>query len=258
MFNFLDVLKAFVTLYGTPLSLGLICFIILCILSIFLVSILTKTSFGISLGFFKINFGNKNSSSKNLIPSLLEYQESHIRNIVEVEKTTLKKQLSYCEQKLQELKFILTANYSKLLSKKLSETDDIKLHRDFRSYQILIGILIKELLDKIFHELLVQNHLEEMSPEVWENYISDKTTYIINFSSDFIDNLYGIGRLVSRQECYEYEKKSLPEIKELLKEIFENVKEQAIQNKVELRKEKEYSENHIKEICKNNGFVLES
>jgi len=167
-----------------------------------------KYPLSIGLGIFKIAFGNKNGNlnKSTLIPALLEHQENHIRTVLELEQECFKRQMAYCEQKLQEIKFVLTSNYATILSTKLPPGEDLKLHRDFRSYQILIGILIKELLDKIFQELLIQNHLEEKDNASWKNYISDKTTYVVNFGTDFIDQMYGSGKLVSRQECYEAEK----------------------------------------------------
>lgn len=257
--GYLELLQAFVGLYGIPASLGLICFIVLGVLSIFVISLLTKTPIAIGLGFFKLNFGSKNniSNKASLISSLLEYQESYIRNTVEAETNCFKRQMNYCEQKLQELKFLVLNNYSSLLVAELGPDEDVKNHRDFKSYQILISILIKELMEKVFYPLLIQNHLEDMDENSWKNYVNDKINFIFNVGTDFADNMYGSGKTISRQECYESEKKLSPDIKLILREVFDHVKVMAIENKNDLRKEKEESENRIKEICKNNGLSLE-
>ncbi len=252
------LLKTLVSAYGPYLSLGLICFIVLCILTIFLVSIATKTPFGFGLGFFKINFGNKDAINKDgLVTNLLEYQEEHIKNIIKIETSTLKRQMNYAEQKLSQFKYLLTNSYSTILSSKLKDNEDVKLHKDYRSYQILIGMLVKDLLDKIFYEAFVENHLEEFDDAGWKDYLDDKSKYIFNYNTDFLDNLYGDGRLVSRKESYEEEKKLLEENKEVIYSIFDNAKEVAKQSKIDLQKEKEFSQLTIKQICKNSGIKLE-
>lgn len=255
----LNLLKTVSDLYGVYVLLGLTVFIILAILSIFFVSIFTKTPFSLGFGLFKINFGHKGLplNKDGLISGLLEFQEIHIKEIVEIENATLKRQISYTEQKLTQLKYILTKNYSAALSKKLSGNEDVKLHKDYRSYQILIGMLITNLVDKVFTVAFVENHFDELNEEAWKDYLDDKSNYILNFMSDFLDNMYADGRLVTRQESYEEESKSYDEVKEILKSIFENARESALQSKAEIKKEKEESDNHIKQICKSNGFEIE-
>jgi hypothetical protein len=258
--DYISIAQAFVGLYGVYLSLGLICFITLCILTIFLVSILTKNPLTIGLGFFKINFGSKynnSSTSKNLIESLLEYQDDFTRKIVNIENNTLRRQLNYSEQKLSQLKYLMTNSYSALLASKLQVHEDVKLHKDYRSYQILISMLIKDLIDNVLKEALIENHLDEMSSKEWESYISDKTNYILNYTEDFLDNLYSDGKMVLRNESYEAERKLFPEMKALFTEIFDTVKEIGIQAKKEIKNCRDISQIEVKEICKSNGLLLE-
>jgi hypothetical protein len=252
------ILTTVVTAYGPYLSLGLICFIVLCILSIFIISIITKTPFGFGVGFFKINFGNKNVVNKEfLISSLLEYQEEHIKKITSIENLSLKRQLNFAEQKLSQLKYLLTDGYSNILSTKLKETDDVKLHKDYRSYQILIGMLIKDLLDKVLCDAFVENHLDDFDDIGWAAYVDDKTNYILNYNADFLDNLYGDGRLVTRKEAYEEENKHFQKNKDVLRSILEMAKSISIQTKVDIRNENDRSQKEIRQLCKSNGVELQ-
>lgn len=253
------ILKTLSEIYGIYWILGLVVFIIVAVLSIFVISIATKTPFGFGIGIFKINFGNRGSTvnRSGLINGLLEHQEELSRNVFRIENYCLKKQLNYTEQKLSQFKYLLTNSYSAALQLKLQANEDVKLHKDYRSYQILIGLLINELLDRIFQEAYVENHLEAFDENDWNIYINDKATYIINFTTDFLDNMYGDGRLVTRKEAYEEEKKLFSEIKEMMKIIFENARDISIQTRLDISKEKEKAELSMKEICKNNGFALE-
>jgi len=255
-----NIIQAISSIYGVYLSLGMVIFIILSVLTIFLVSIFTKTPFGFGIGFLKLNFGNKDSilNKQGLIDNILEFQEEHIKNVAELESTTIKRQLTYTEQKLSQLKYLLTNNYLNLLQKKIKSEEDIKLNKDYRSYQILIGMLIRDLVDKVFHPAFIENHLDEFDDGGWSEYLEDKSKYIFNFNADFLDNLYTDGRLVSRNESYEGEKVLYADIKEIFKSIFENAKEISIQSRADLKKENDQAELHIKQICKNNGFELES
>lgn len=254
--SWLNIFKTIAQMYGTYISLGLIVFIILAVLSIFLVSIFTKTPFSFGIGFFKINFGRKEFpiNKDSLITNLLEYQEEHVRRVIEIESQTLKRQLSYTEQKLTQMKYLMSKSYSTILSSRLSASEDVNLHKDYRSYQILIGILIDKLVDTVFREAFIQNHLDEMDGTTWNNYLEDKFAYISNFNADFLDNLYGNGRLVSRREAYEEELKLSNNIKEIVKSIFNYARDIGIQSKSDIKKENQDSDLHIKQICKSSGF----
>ena len=86
---------------------------------------------------------------------------------------------------------------------------------------------------------------------------SNKTNYILNYTADFLDNLYGDGRLVSRKEAYEEEIKHFEKNKYILKSILEMAKSISIQNKIDINNENERSQKEIKQLCKNNGIELQ-
>ncbi len=257
---FLSILQAITAIqYGIYIAIGLIVFIVLSILTIFLVSILTKSPFSFGIGFFKLSFGSKyNSVNKaGLITSILEYQEDHIRNIIKIENGTLKRQLNFCEQKLSEFKYILVNNYLELLSDKLADNEDTKLHKDYKGYQVIVTILVRELIDKVFHNSFLENHFDEMDEFSWRNYLNDKVNYILNYKTDYLDAMYRSDMLVSREESYESEKRLIAPLKEVLTSVYSNAKELVLQSKIELKKERENAKLSIQEICKNAGFSLE-
>lgn len=257
---FLSILHAISSIqYGIYIAVGLIVFVILAILTIFLVSIFTKNPFSFGIGFFKISFGSKyNSINKvGLINAILEYQEDHIRKIIKIESATVKRQLNYCDQKLSEFRYILTNNYLELLSDKLNDGEDAKLHKDYKTYQILTSILVRELVDKVFHPSFLENHFDEMDENAWKNYLSDKSNYILNYKTDYLDSVYRSDMIVSREESYESEKKLFPQLRDVLISIYVNAKDLGVQNKVELKKEREVAKLSVSEICKNAGFSLD-
>lgn len=257
---FLSIIQAITTIqYGIYITVGLIVFIILSILTIFLVSIFTKSPFSFGIGIFKLSFGSKyNSINKvGLINSILEYQEDHVRKIIKIENATVKRQLNYCEQKLSEFKYILTNNFLELLSSKLSDNDDAKLHKDYKGYQVIVSILIRQMVDEIFHSSFLENHFDEMEDLAWKMYLTDKTNYILNYKTEYLDSMYRSDMIVSREESYESEKKLIPEIREVLHSIYMNAKDLSIQSKAELKRERENSKLAIAEICKNAGFSLD-
>ena len=221
----ISIIKTVTELYGIYVLLGLVVFIITIVFLIFLVSIFTKTPFGFGIGFFKINFGSRDAVNKvALVKNLIEYQQESTEKIMRLEYSCIKRQLNYTEQKLSQFKYILNNNYLSLLTNKISQDDDLKLHKDYRSYQILIGMLTKELLSKIFEEAFIENHLEDFDEAGWKSYLNDKSNYILNYSAEFLDYMYGDGRLVTRKESSESEKKLFPEIKTLTKVIFDNAR----------------------------------
>lgn len=231
------------------------------IIGVIILIIKNKTQVGFAIGPVKINLGSASKTTvltKDCVNSLLEVQEKNIISIVEIEAEFSKRQISYTEQKLSQLKYLLISSYADELAKKLNQNEDVRVHKDYRSYQILCSMLIKELVDKIFKTAFIENHLDEHDSVSWDSYLTDKSNYIVNYISEFMDILYGDGKLLNRKDSAKVEFAQYDAIKKIVKEIFENIREMNRGFKAEITKTRDVFGKKIIDICKKNGIQLEN
>lgn len=119
-------------------------------------------------------------------------------------------------------------------------------------------MLIKELVDKIFKTAFIENHLDEHDSVSWDSYLTDKSNYIVNYISEFMDILYGDGKLLNRKDSAKVEFAQYDAIKKIVKEIFENIREMNRGFKAEITKTRDVFGKKIIDICKKNGIQLEN
>lgn len=256
-------LSAIVTALGIKPTIFLLVTAIIGLVSVIALIIKNRTQVGFAIGPVKINLGGKDKDggkvlTKDFVEALLEAQETNIKSIVEIEADYAKRQISYTEQKLSQMKYMLITSYADELSKKLKPEEDVRVHKDYRSYQILCSMLIKDLVEKVFKTAFIENHLDEHDAISWDLYLLDKSNYILNYISEFMDILYGDGKILNRKECAKLEMLLYDELKKLVKEIFENIRDMNRGFRSEITKTRSIFEKKMVEICKKNGVQLEN
>lgn len=257
--EYVEPLKWFLTAFGWKPLMILFDTAIVFLLILYIISIKTKTTikFNIWPPGFEIKGTISNAINYDVIQSILDLQEESIRECIKIENNILKRQLVYCEQMLAEFKYVLCNNYYKMLSDKLNGTgEDVKTHKDYRFYQMIVAMLIRDLREKVFLDAFVENHFTELDELAWKKYLEDKSNYILNFTNEFVDIMYSDSKIISRKDSYEEEKKLFPTLKEIIRKIFDGAKEFSENNKKELQKVKEDAKFKLKEVCKLNGVQL--
>lgn len=221
----------------------------------------TKSALKLSLGPVKICLGSNKEDVKldeKTLDLLIDTQQDNIKEMIKFEDDLLKRQMNYTEQKLSQLKFHLVSKYDSALSKKLGKGQDSRSHKDYRNYQILATMLNRDLLDKIFKSAFVENHLSEMDGLTWEHYLTDKTNFIMNHIGEFMDVMYGEGKILSRQETAEIERGLYDDVVKIVREIFDNIREINLNFEEELGKIRSDSRKKILEACRKNGISFDS
>lgn len=253
-----NLLHLIVSVGGIKSLFGLLILLYLGFLATLFTLNKTKTTLRLAMGPFKISLGSKGFSlTQKTMDSLIDVQQENIKEMIKYEDELLKRQMNYTEQKLSQLKYVLVSRYNQHLIKKLGKEQDARTHKDYRNYQILVTILNKELLDKIFRTAFIENHITEMDGLSWEHYLSDKTSYILNYVGEFMDIMYGEGKTLSRQEAADIEKLVHDELKKIIREIFESIKEMCLNFSEELDKIRTESRKKIIDACGKNGINFE-
>lgn len=208
----------------------------------------------LSIGSFNIQLGGKGDERNylpNLISSILNHQEKHLRNIFSVESSILKRQVNYADQKIQEIRHLLSENYANLLEAKLDASVDVRTYKDYKEFQRQLSIMMIELRDNFLTTSFVDNHFDTYGEREWQNFCEEKSIYLINYIRNFLDSTHNEWSLVSRKEASREESKLLDKIRKVFYIVYEMCKEISITSKKEIEALREESEDEIREICKN-------
>ncbi len=184
----------------------------------------SKTGFNLSIGPFKLKLGGSEVNLPSLISSILTHQEEHLRKIFQTESSILKRQINYAEQKLQEIRYLLSESYSAILEKKLDSSIDVRTYKDYKEFQRLLSMMMIELRDNFLTTSFIDNHFDTYGDIEWKNFCREKSVYLINYISSFLDTTHNEWSLVSRREAAIEEKKILDKIENVFYIIYENCK----------------------------------
>jgi hypothetical protein len=113
--------------------------------------------------------------------------------------------------------------YSDVLKQKFPNQNP-NSHRDYRSYQILLTMLLKTLKDNV-EETFISNHFDSMNDEQWKRYIDGKAQFLLDTKTDFLDNMYGENYSISRYELKNENSKYYNQLKEIFRQIYNEAKE---------------------------------
>lgn len=194
-------------------------------LLMFFLSWKTGKSFSFSLGPFKLALGGKKKdnidravlieSVETIVREKVE-EISHIKNL-----DTINKQMKYADERIIEIKSTVTNRYAKQLESELPDTEAAKTHKDYRSYQILVGLLTNNLSDKI-SQFLIENHILDYSDVEWEDYITEKSDLIVTMACDFIDVMYDCNNsnLISLRDLSDGNQDTMNTVRAIIKLIF--------------------------------------
>lgn len=247
-------------LYGLVGSLVFFGVIFIAAMILLFVLYKTKSALNIAVGPLKFNLGSKKESnilSKDKLNILVGYIEDFQKRMSLSDNELLKRQMNVAEQKISQIKFLLVSSYVDHLSKKIEADEDPRNHKDYRNFQILTSMMLKEIAEKIFKTAFLDNHIVEMEGATWDNYLRDKSIYVLNFIGEFLDVMYGEGKILSRQDLAEIEKSRFEEIKQVVREILNSVREVTLQFASENGKLKKQYESDLLDSCIKSGILIE-
>ncbi len=146
--------------------------------------------------------------------------------------------MKFADEKIVEIKSLVTSRFAKQLQEKLPLTENSKNHRDYRSYQIMIGLLANDLKERVLRESMIENHILEYSDLEWEDYINQKSELMMTMACDFIDAMYDSNnsKNVSLKELSIGNQDIISTVKEMIKVIFRKSKYISLENQKKIEK----------------------
>ena len=231
-----------------------ICFLILIII-LYIISFFLKNPLNISIGPIKLFMGTKKNEKSvkddiYLIDKIKSIICEYKKEIIDLKYDTLRRQLTFAEEKVNDIKSLMSETYSGLLKLKLpiDQQEYVKSHEQYKNYQMLIKIALNECIITLMKKSFKENHLDEMVSIEWGNYIKHKTDTGIQHISEFLDLMYGNSFIVTRQELSEANNKHVEEFYKLVKNVFENGKEIQIKNNKKSEQLKDEMDKKIEEL----------
>lgn len=248
--------------WGLAPALIVISILLLFSLIMFFLSWKTGKSFQLSIGPFKLALGGKkqeedtkesDKEQENKDDYAISVIQEKLEKIHEIRhKDTLERQLKFADEKIIEMKSLLTNRFAKLLQEKLKDDEDAKLHRDYRFYQTVISFILNYVRETTLKSSLVQNHFINYTEIEWEDYISQKADVMITIGCDNIEVLYeGSSKTLSSKELEEGNQDIIPTVREMIKNIFRKAKYIALENNKKIEAIETEIENEKKRLSDN-------
>ena len=126
-------------------------------------------------------------------------------------------QLSFTEQRLFELRGMMTDSYKKIFKRKTGKEASFT---EYLLFSTIVQLTLEVHVKQFIKEGLVKNHYTESSPEEFISYYEDKVDYINQLIENQIEALYIHTNDITSQEVIIELQENKEEISELLKNIY--------------------------------------
>lgn len=250
---------------------GTLIVLLIIVVIIYIITSQVGKPFKIGLGPIKLDFTggkklqvppgqNQNNyltkKEKYLIAEQIKIATSEVESEkVELKYDTLRRQMNYAEENIGEIKSIMSQTYTTLLEKKLPEEEKnkVKSHPEYKNYQILLRISLNECVLRLLKKSFKVNHLDEMTPDEWDNYTSHKTDTAVQQMSDFFDIMYSEPFTVTRQELSDGNLENSSDFRKEMKDVLVNARNIQVKNNKKINELTEQLKQKIKSIIENNN-----
>lgn len=233
-----------------------------------ILSIVTRKPLNIKLGPISFSFGEvkceckeedlqiqalsqsekiKPTTNQLYIERIHTYIQSKEKQVSKLYADVMVRQMNFCDEKLVEIKDIFIEEYSKLLSKKISQTEDVRVHHQFRNYKMFLSLMLEYCVkETTFKKSVRQNHLAELTMEGWEAFVEQKVNVTIANIKNSYDNDYPDESIVTRKEVDESNERVFDKIRPMIVSMYRKAREISIETKSKIKFIEEEMETHLK------------
>jgi len=250
---------------------------LLATLLIYIISIFTNKSLNLNIGPLKLSTGNgkkklteeenyyidaikrieglltfynrENYKSQTLVDSIVDESIEKTEEKDKIKfKETVTRQMIQAEEMNVEIKVLLTEKYADLLRKKLDDNSDVKQHRDYRFYQVIISSILDELKRSTLKQSIQNTDIIILSDLEFDTFVDQKASVMITIIIEYLDFMYNTTSVISRDDVHTENEKIKPEIKSILKELFKRIKQIIIEDKELIQRINEKMNSNIDKI----------
>jgi len=238
----METILLFLKTFGPQVTISLLVGILLMFLIIYIISAITGRNFGFELGPFKINtrwnnnenridkiktllnFENNKDTENSLLDTMVSIIKSKTRekDIIEFQQTVVN-QMRCAEDFNIQIKSKITEAYINLLKTK-EPTIDVRQHRDYKFYQVLVSSILDELKRNTLKESINSIDIIALSTQDFNQFVEQKTDVMITLMIEYLDLMYQTTSLVSREEVHKENENIATKLKELYRNMYYTIR----------------------------------
>lgn len=172
------------------------------------VSMLTNKPFKMNLGIIDLSFPGRKDKAPKETPEVVPPNESTQANqnlliyklqsfitekqkqIFKTQQDTIVRQMNFVDEKIVEIRSMYVEEFAKLLKRNNESHVDVRNHQEFRNYKMMIDLMLEDIKQKTFKKSIKQNHLADITMDLWESFIDQKVSVTQAMIKDYFDNNY--------------------------------------------------------------------
>lgn len=237
----MEALLIFIKTFGPMATGGFLGIGLLALLIIYIISAATGRNFGFELGPFKLNTRKNGSDKVEKIKTMLKFDsrrdtenslldtlvgaiknKTRDKDVIEFQQTVIN-QMSCAEDFNIQIKSIMTETYAKLMKAK-DATIDVRHHRDYKFYQVLVSSILDELKRNTLKDSIKSIDIIALSPQEFEQFADQKINVMIAQIDQYLELMYQTNSIVSWDDVHKENELILPRIKELYRALYYKIK----------------------------------
>jgi len=251
----------------------LLCSIII-LLVVYILASFAKKPLEFKIGPINVKFGSEECSTEKVLTTQATLQNEKIkiphqaiivdrvRNFVANKEKQLSKlyqdimirQMNFCDEKMVEMKGIFIEEYSKMLSKKLEKSEDVRVHPQFKNYKMFLTLMMEYAVkESTFTKSVRQNHLADFTIESWDAFVEQKANITIELIKEEYDFNYPDDSLVTRKEVDESNERVFDKIRPMIISMYRKAREISIETKAKIKFIEEEMNQYLKGDIADSG-----
>ena len=185
------------------------------VLVLWLINLITGKGIKLKLGPINLDLQDR---SKNTVLNPVETAKANQRNqtlmvsrllsfITEKQKLIFRthtenteRQMNFFDEKVVEIKSAYIEEFAKLLEKRTEKSVDVRNLQEFRTYRMMVDLMLEDIKLKTFKKSIKHNHLADITIDVWEAFIEQKVSVTLAMIKEYFDNNYPDDMSITRKE----------------------------------------------------------
>jgi predicted nucleic acid-binding Zn-ribbon protein len=244
----LDAILKFFTENNTQMPISLLIVFGIFSLAMFLIASINKRPIEINFGIFKLNYGRAQTHiSQHIdIARIVEFAITKMCEINRLEAGVFVRQMNFFDEKSVEVKSIMVDEFASLLSKKLEKPSTVRIEQEFRTYKMLVDLMLESIKANIFKKSMEINHLASKNVSDWDSFIERKLNLIFAAAKTFLDDNYPEEGKVDRNELDDLNDRMYNKIRTLFVLAFQHARDVRIEHDEKIANLKSSLDDEIK------------
>lgn len=229
------------------------------LLILWAVSIIFNKPVKLNLGMFNISFPSKDKKKETetdeakkanhslLISRLQSFITEKQKQMFKIQQDTIVRQMNFFDEKLVEIRSMYVEEYVKILRKKNENHIDVRNHQEFRNYKMMIDLMLEDIKQKTFKKSIKQNHLADITMELWESFVEQKVSVTQAMIKEYFDNNYPDDMSIERTEIDDANERVFDKCRSLFTISYRRAREIAIETRAKVHYIEDEIEREVRE-----------